>query len=320
MTDDINEKLMQEYLEGRSPVSEAYQAVGKPGPSAELDRAVLAEARAAARAGRDIGSPRWQAWLMPVSLAATVTLCIALVAEVIVLGPLLKTADSPQTFSDTLESETGAPTASPVTAGRQSPAQEMLEQKPQRPADAMEAKQERVNTNYEVETAATMTIEEAVGITVISVARENLNAPAPTSDRMLSQKRRAVQKDDDDAEAAALTVSVQSATPTVGQRSPALESFDQITDESAVILGGAASADTMGGGSGQASGRIEDSVTTARLRTDSPAWPAPDVWLAGIRVLREQGEQQRVEAELDKFREHYPDYPLGELVQGTDED
>jgi len=315
MTDDINKKPMQEYLEGRSPVSEAYRAAGKPGPSAELDRAVLAEARAAAQA---TGSPQWQTWLMPASLAATFALCIALVAEVVVFDPRLKIADTPQTFTDAIEADT--PASPPAMVGRQSSLRDFLEQIPQRPADAMEAKQERVNTNYEVETAATMTIEEAVGITVISVARENLNAPAPTSDRMLSQKRRAVQKDDDDAEAAALTVSVQSATPTVGQRSPALESFDQITDESAVILGGAASADTMGGGSGQASGRIEDSVTTARLRTDSPAWPAPDVWLAGIRVLREQGEQQRVEAELDKFREHYPDYPLGELVQGTDED
>jgi hypothetical protein len=76
----------------------------------------------------------------------------------------------------------------------------------------------------------------------------------------------------------------------------------------------------MRGTSGQASGRIEDIVTTARLRTDSPAWPAPDVWLAGIRVLREQGEQQRAEAELDKFRDVYPNYPIGDLVQGTDGD
>ena len=75
--------------------------------------------------------------------------------------------------------------------------------------------------------------------------------------------------------------------------------------------------------SGEASGRTGDIVATARLRTDSPAWPAwpaADVWLAGIRFLFEQGEQERAEAELDKFREHYPDYPLGELVRGTDED
>jgi hypothetical protein len=52
---------------------------------------------------------------------------------------------------------------------------------------------------------------------------------------------------------------------------------------------------------------------------DSPVWPAPDVWLAGIRFLLEQGEQERAEAELEKFREFYPDYPLGDLVQGTDE-
>ncbi len=99
MTDDINEKLMQEYLEGRSPVSEAYRAAGKPGPSPELDRAVLAEARAAAQA---TGSPQWQTWLMPASLAATFALCIALVAEVVVFDPLLKTTETPQTFTDAI--------------------------------------------------------------------------------------------------------------------------------------------------------------------------------------------------------------------------
>ncbi len=266
MTDDMNEKLLQEYLEGRSPVSDAYQAAEKSGPPPELDRAVLAEARAAARAGRDIGSPRWQAWLMPVSLAATVTLCIALVAEVIVFDPLLKTADSPQTFSDTFEAEADASTASPVTAGRQSPVQEMLEQKPQRPADAMDAKQERVNTNYEVETAAT-----------------------------------------------SFSTSVQPATVAV-ELAPPAEDSPESTRESDLDAGGATSAGSMGG---QVSSAF---VVTARSRTDTPAWPAPDVWLAGIRFLLELGELERVEAELDKFREHYPDYPLGELVQGTDED
>lgn len=315
MTDDMNEKLMQEYLEGRSPVSEAYRAAGKPGPSPELDRAVLAEARAAAQA---TGSPQWQTWLMPASLAATFALCIALVAEVVVFDPLLKIADTPQTFTDAIEADT--PASPPPMVGRQSSARELLEQIPQRSSGAIEAKQEADSTLDEVTSTAAMSEYEAPETAAFGQARENLNAPAPTSDRMLSQKRRAVQKDDDDAEAAALTVSVQSATPTVGQRSPAIESFDQITDESAVTLGGAASAGTMGGTSGQASGRIEDIVTTARLRTDSPAWPAPDVWLAGIRVLREQGEQQRAEAELDKFRDVYPNYPIGDLVQGTDGD
>ncbi len=248
MTDDMNEKLLHEYLEGRSPVSDAYQAAEKSGPPPELDRAVLAEARAearaAARAGRDIGSPRWQAWLMPVSLAATVTLCIALVAEVIVFDPLLKAADSPQTFSDTFEAEADASTASPVTAGRKSSAQEVLEQKPQRLADMLELKQESSALNEFARNTATATEEMPASAAVAS------------------------------------TGFIQAGS----------------AEESEAIL------------------------VTARSRADSLAWPAPDVWLAGIRFLFEQGELERVEAELDKFREHYPDYPLGELVQGTDED
>ena len=284
MTDDMNEKLLQEYLEGRSPVSDAYQSAEKSGPPPELDRAVLAEARAAAWADRDIGSPRWQAWLMPVSLAATVTLCIALVTEVIVFDPLLKTADSPQTFSDTLEAEADAPVAAPATAGRQAREQPPIQQTPQRSADTIEEKQELTRALDEVTSAAVavMTAEEMPEKATDGQARDNLAAPEPSSDRPPSEKRRAVRF-------------VPSQT-------------------------GAASAGTIEMTSGEASGRTGDIVATARLRTDSPAWPAADVWLAGIRFLFEQGEQERAEAELDKFREHYPDYPLGELVRGTDED
>ena len=269
MTDDMNEKLLQEYLEGRSPVSDAYQAAEKSGPPPELDRAVLAEARAAARAGRDSSSPRWQAWLMPASLAATVTLCIALVAEVVVFDPLLKTADSPQTFSDMLEAEADAPVASPATAGRKSREQALMQQAPQRQADVIESKQERGSALDEFARATPITAEEVPGKVTVDQTRENLNAPEPTSNRLVSEKARAVLKDN---------------------------------------VGEAVSSSNL------------QIVATARSRTDSPAWPAADVWLAGIRFLFEQGEQERAEAELDKFREHYPDFPLGELVRGTDED
>ncbi len=315
MTDDMNEKLLKEYLEGRSPVSDAYQAAEKSGPPPELDRAVLAEARAAARAGRDIGSPRWQAWLMPVSLAATVTLCIALVAEVIVFDPLLKTVDSPQTFSDTFEAEVDAPVASPAMAGRRSSAQELLEQKSQRTADTIEAKPERGRALDEFARNTTMTTEEVPVSTVVGPARKNPNAPEPTSDRRASAKDREVSEARDVA--VSFSPSLQPATVIADERAAPAEDSDQSGSESAVALGEAASAASIGGTVGE----IPDEVAITVLPAiEVPVWPAPDVWLAGIQFLLEQGELERVEAELDKFREHYPDYPLGELVQGTDED
>ena len=314
MTDDMNEKLLQEYLEGRSPVSDAYQAAEKSGPPPELDRAVLAEARAAARAGHDSSSPRWQAWLMPASLAATVTLCIALVAEVVVFDPLLKTADSPQTFSDMLEAEADAPVASPATAGRKSREQALMQQAPQRQADVIESKQERGSALDEFARATPITAEEVPGKVTVDQTRENLNAPEPTSNRLVSEKARAVLKDN--VGEAVSSSNLQPATVAAELTRPA-EDSDQSGSESAVALGRAASAGSIGGTAGELPDEI---AVTVLAPMDSPVWPAPDVWLAGIRFLLEQGELERVEAELDKFREHYPDYPLGELVQGTDED
>ena len=304
MTDDMNEKLLQEYLEGRSPVSDAYQDAAKSGPPPELDRAVLAEAQAAARASRDTGSPRWQAWLMPVSLAATVTLCIALVTEVVVFNPLLKTADSPQTFSDTFEAEADAHVPSPATAGRPSPAQEMLE-----------LKQESSALNEFARNTATAT-EEMPTNAAVGPARENLNAPEPTSDRRASAKDREVPEARDVA--TSFSTSVQPETAAADERAQRVAEPDESTSETNLIAGGVQSGGTISGTAGEIPDEVAVTVITPLL--DISVWPAPDVWLAGIQILLEQGELDRAEAELVKFQKVYPDYPLGELVRGTDED
>jgi hypothetical protein len=187
----------------------------------------------------------------------------------------------------------------------------MLEQKPQRLTEALELKQESSALNEFARNTATAT-EEMPASAAVGPARENLNAPEPTSGRRISERRRTDQKDDVGV-ATSFSTSVQPATVAV-ELAPPAEDSPESTRESDLDAGGATSAGSMGG---QVSSAF---VVTARSRTDTPAWPAADVWLAGIRFLLEQGELERVEAELDKFREHYPDYPLGELVQGTDED
>jgi hypothetical protein len=70
-----DDRLLDEYLRGDSPLSRAYRETGREEPPAHLDAAILAQAKAAA-APRRGSKPRW---LMPLSLAATVVLSIGVV-------------------------------------------------------------------------------------------------------------------------------------------------------------------------------------------------------------------------------------------------
>lgn len=69
-----DDRLLDEYLRGDSPLSRAYRETGREEPPAHLDAAILAQAKAMVGARRS--KPRW---FMSLSLAATVVLSIGVV-------------------------------------------------------------------------------------------------------------------------------------------------------------------------------------------------------------------------------------------------
>jgi hypothetical protein len=64
---------------------------------------------------------------------------------------------------------------------------------------------------------------------------------------------------------------------------------------------------------GKMSAEAEDAASDVLLRTVDGVYPAPDVWLAGIEYLGEQGEVDQANLELQKFRQVYPDHPEQQL-------
>ena len=70
-----DDRLLDEYLRGDSPLSRAYRETGREEPPAHLDAAILAQANAAA-APRRASKPRW---FVPLSLVATVVLSVGVV-------------------------------------------------------------------------------------------------------------------------------------------------------------------------------------------------------------------------------------------------
>ena len=54
--------------------------------------------------------------------------------------------------------------------------------------------------------------------------------------------------------------------------------------------------------------RFEPRVFTPK---EMPAVKTPEQWLVEIEALRKAGKHAEADAELAKFRQHYPDYLLG---------
>src|SRR3989344_7344145 len=104
-----DDRLLDEYLRGDSPLSRVYRETGREEPPAHLDAAILAQAKAAVGARRS--KPRW---FMPLSLAATVVLSVGVVLLMSREGVTPVPMETPSPMPDALVSKPTAPTAPAV--------------------------------------------------------------------------------------------------------------------------------------------------------------------------------------------------------------
>ncbi len=111
MAQRTDDKRLDEYLRGDSPLTRAYRDLGREEPSSSLDARILAQARGEKAAPRG-GKPRW---LMPLSLAATVVLSVGIVLLMTRQGVTpLPTETAPAV-------EAPAPSATPAPAPKVAP-------------------------------------------------------------------------------------------------------------------------------------------------------------------------------------------------------
>lgn len=111
MAQHTDDKRLDEYLRGDSPLTRAYREVGREEPPASLDARILAEARGGKAAPRG-GKPRW---LMPLSLVATVVLAVGIVMFMSRQGATPLPVETAPTV------ETPAPSAAPVPVPKVAP-------------------------------------------------------------------------------------------------------------------------------------------------------------------------------------------------------
>ena len=288
MSTDNKDRTLEEFLAGSSPVSRSYRDMGNPEPSPELDRAVLAEARRAGRARAYSKSRvRWNTWFVAATVAATVALSITLVLEVTTFGPMYDEMTTPQP----------APAAAPETILRpsvgddsESPAEE--EALPARGRKATLAKNEAENRGLDAERAD---IPDVQSVEDKLALKERSLSPIQEELAAVAGKRPDEVAKDDGAQLASVGEFAEGTASSSGleKDSPATE----------------APHPTGTGGRIQTAKSSVGFANLAPADADAaPGYPAPDVWLAGIRYLQARGETERAVEELKKFQTIYPDY------------
>lgn len=187
MTDPRDSEL-QQYLAGHSRLSARYREASRESSPAELDGAVLAQARHALT--RDRRGRRTGRWLVPLATAATLVLAVSLVLELrdqaVPPPPAQPAAPAPEP-EPAGERAAVAADATAQRAATELRKSEARAQPPRAEADAMQAAPEAAREEPEAESvAAPRTRRAAPAAALLAPAAQ---APAHSDDAVSMQAR-----------------------------------------------------------------------------------------------------------------------------------
>jgi hypothetical protein len=319
----IDDKALEEYLKGGSPVSRRYREIEAAGVPPELDLRVLSEARSAVAGKRVAKSRAWLRWGAPLALAASAVLVVSIVIESgVQKGAMLSAPEprsevsaeaqagareklqdqrQPEKKSDELRrdvasdmvmlQEVAQVASPPPPMAIASPVQDTTRVKAEQPGSESSARPvEQVVVTRESPRPAMMTSQSAI------VAVEQETAPPETES--------VAPADAPPAYAPAARTEPQRRTE---RRSASVEEVvltAQRRPTARVRNAGPRGTVPMSGRTGSAADEAD--LDEAQSTTD------PQRWLEEIRELRNQGKSREADREWRRFRDAFPDFPVAE--------
>jgi hypothetical protein len=296
VSDPIDIKALDEYLKGGSDISQRYRELGGDDVPPDLDRRVLAEARAAVAGGGAARSRSWLRWSAPVALAASVVLVVAVVIE----SPVQDETLAIQPASEVRQVEEYEPP-------QQEPAPAATVSSSVRPAAPPPASVSKAESKR----ADSAPVVEEVVVNA-QVAREQSFATTPVAVDSVAI---------DSAEA---QLAAERPAPAVRTQSTAVrnevDSRAGLEDSSAkasaatelqeVAVTGARQRRSAGRTAGPRN-TISGAAFEKRPAADADAEQSdPAKWLEEIRDLRRAGKTAEADAAWERFREAFPDFPV----------
>jgi hypothetical protein len=322
VNDPIDDKALDEYLEGGSAVSRRYRELGADPVPGDLDRLVLQRAHAAiARPSR---SQAWRRWSVPVALAASIVLAVAIVLEtgvrqdaaLVTSQEPASTGVAPAAADLERKSEIARDESRVDKLERQSvpPASEhevvvQIAPSPAAPPPFAPAPEVSVTADRAVEAAAP-----------VAVAPAPILADEPQRQLQALENRAPPQYDSVPASDAAVQATATQAS--VAQRSaakartreePAARELSEVT-----VTGARRNASSAAGaGPHNTVPRTTSYVAAEEVPVDSAAPAAqpgsytdPERWLEAIRQLRKDGKTREADLEWKRFRATFPDHQV----------
>jgi hypothetical protein len=317
VSDPTDIKALDEYLKegGSSDISQRYRELGREDVPPELDRRVLAEARAAVAGGGAARSRSWLRWSAPVALAASVVLVVAVVIE----SPVQDETLAIQPASEARQAEE-------YELQRQEPAQERRQEVPQPPRVVIE--QPAVSVSSAVPPAAPPPASAAK-----SEAKRADRAPVVEEVLVNAEASRApsfaispVAVDSVAVDAAEAQLAAERPAPVRTQSTAARNEVDRAarledssskaSDASTEVQEIAVTGSRQRRSAGRTAGprnTISGSAFETRPAADADAEQSDPVkWLEEIRDLRRAGKTAEADVAWQRFREAFPDFPVAQ--------
>jgi negative regulator of sigma E activity len=322
----IDDKALDEYLKGGSPVSQRYRELGADAVPGEVDRLVLQHARAAVAKPKP--AHNWRRWSVPVALAASVVLVVT-----ILLDPGVK---QQAVLSRDVMPKVQQPAADQAAerADRAEARKSELEQSQSERVREEAARQSNLVVIGEVaprpeapafvppaEVSVTAKrVRPSVQESPMSVAVSPTEVPTPNVDTLEGVTGSTV-PEGTFAPAETATPAAQAAVP-VRQQESRTQSYDadeQLQD----IIGTGARRPTATAGAGagprntvprnRALSADEYEAPAAESGSAQPrVYTDPERWLEDIRELRRNGKDREADQEWERFRAAFPNHPVAD--------
>ena len=306
MTDHIEDKDFEKYLDGQSRVSRGYARLKELEPPEAMDRAILGHARReAGKANGNWRASRWNRWMSSFSIAAVVTLALALVLRV-ELAPDAVLMDSHLSASYMAEYEMDTDLVRLVPATDETAAKAVAELNLAESGEGMasggtaqadggrawDLPGERVDDDFANEPVVAARMKaEASGQTLMD---------SPASKPQAAALARAPAE----TEIADKKMAVQSMNTVTGSR---IERVDVEGPSPAAVIDR--------NNSDKAAGLRAERQAFLRSVRDDPAlaqqrYSTPDDWLIDIDLLLDEGRTVDARDELEVFKLAYPEFEL----------
>ena len=303
MSEPIDIKALDEYLKGNSDISQRYREIGRAdGPSPELDRRVLDEARAAVAGGSGNRSRSWLRWGAPLALAASVVLAVTVVIE--------SGVQDDASFANKPVAADKA-TVEPQRQLEEYKLQEQTVAQPsQEPHESQFAAEPPVAVAPQAAPAPIPASPPPAALAKSEAERsENVTQETTVDAKVLRDQSLATSPVEVAAEAA--PVDSPSVRQDAGQAQPEADSSD---DELTSASGGNFRARRAGRTAGPRSTVSGSALSSERrpVADDDMQRSDPQKWLEAIRELRRTGKAEEADRAWLQFREAYPKFPVAD--------